>query len=151
LSIGGGLGLYPAKISQSLRFDVITPSGEVSWGIHDQQAKRNLGFGFHGNVAWEYQLNHKLALLAEFQYRLSKMGTFKGNIKTEDKYGNKYEETGTLYYFTEWNYFVATRLSTLEIMEAPPEGGVRWIEDIRKATLDLSGYSIRTGIKIKLF
>ena len=151
ISIGGGVGFYSARISQSLRFDEITPIGKFSWSTEDQGTRRNIALGFNGNAIFEYLLNDKLALVAEFQYRLSKIGGFKGTIKHENSYGDKSEESGRLYYFTEWDYFIGTRHSTLEIFEAPPEGGARWINDLREASLDLGGYSIMMGINVRLF
>jgi hypothetical protein len=151
ISIGGGVGFYSAKVSQPLRFEITYPVGGSSWFTWDQEAKRNFAFGFHGNVVFEYLLNNKLALVGEFQYRLGKISGFKGTIKHENNHGDKSEESGTLYYFTEWNYFIGTRHATLEIFETPPEGGVRWINDLREAALDLSGYSIRMGINVRLF
>jgi hypothetical protein len=151
ISIGGGIGLYPAKITQLLRFDEITPSGEVSWYTWDQQARRNFALGFHGNVAFEYQLNSKFGLLAEFQFRLSKIGTFKGILKRDNIYGNYSEKSGTLYYYTEWNYFIGIRLPTLEIWPDIPNDPFKWIDDVMKAHLNLSGYSLRIGINIRLF
>lgn len=151
ISIGGGPGFYSAKISQLLRFDITDPTGEFCWYTRDQEAKRNFAFGFHGNVVFEYLLSNKLALVAEFQYRQSKISGFKGTLKRENIHGDKSEESVTLYYFTEWNYFIGTRHATLEIWPDTPNDPFRWIDDVRKASLDLSGYSIRMGIKIRLF
>ncbi|OGD37993.1 MAG: hypothetical protein A2V45_06325 [Candidatus Aminicenantes bacterium RBG_19FT_COMBO_58_17] len=151
ISIGGGLDLNPARVSQFLRYAETPPVGVSDWYTWDQEAKRNLAIGVHGNAVLKYLLNDRLALVAEFQYRHIKMTGLKGTLKHENYYGDKSEESGTLYYFTEWNYFIGTRHATLEIFETPPEGGVRWINDLREAALDLSGYSIRMGINVRLF
>ena len=151
ISIGGGVGFYSAKISQFFRFDKISPIGKLSWSTWDQVAERNFAFGFHGNVVFEYLLNNRLGFVAEFQYGLTKISGFKGKLKSVNEHGDSFEKDGTLYYFTEWNYYIGTRHATLEIFKAPPEGGVRWINDLREAALDLSGYSMRLGINIRLF
>jgi hypothetical protein len=151
VSIGGGLGLYPARISQFLRLDETLPVGVSEWYTWDQKAKRNLALGVHVNSVLEYLLNDHLALVAEFQYRRIRATGFKGGWKVEDIYGEKYAKDGALYYFTEWNYAIGTRLANLEIFEAPPEGGVRWIRELREAALGLSSYSTRMGISIRFF
>lgn len=151
ISIGGGVGLYPAKISQHLRFDIAYPIGGSAWYTWDQEAKQNFALGFHGNVAFEYQLNHKLALVAEFQYRLSKISGFKGTLKRDSIHAEKSEKSGTLFYYTEWNYFIGIRLPTLEIWPESPNDPYKWINDVRKASLDVSGYSMRIGINIRIF
>jgi hypothetical protein len=151
LSIGGGIGIYPAKISEFFRFDEIDPSGGVSWYTWDQQAKQDFGLGLHGNASFEFLLNKRLALVAEFQYRLCKISGFKGTLKHDSIYGNKYEKSGTLFYYTAWNYFLGIRLPTLEIWPDSPNDPYISIGDVRKASLNLSGYSIRIGIHIRLF
>lgn len=151
ISIGGGVGFYPAKISQFLRFEETPPVGVSDWGTWDQEAKRIFALSFHGITTLEYFLTDKLALVAEFQYRQSKISGFKGTLKYENYYGDKFERNGTLYYFTEWNYFIGTRHASMEIWPDTPNDPFRWIDDVRKASLDLSGYSIRMGINIRLF
>lgn len=151
VSIGGGLGFYPAKVSHFLRLDETIPIGVSEWYTWDQEAKRNLALGVHGNAVLKYFLNDRLALVTEFQYRHIKIAGFKGTWKHENYSGEKYEKNGILYFFTEWDYFIGTRVANIEIFETPPEGGVRWIKDLRRAALDLSGYSIRFGINVRLF
>jgi len=150
ISIGGGLGFYSAKIEQFGRYYAIYPLGDTGWVNASQVAKRNFALGFHGNIILAYNFSNKLALITEFQYRQSKISGFKGTKKCENIHGDKSEESGTLYYFTEWNYFIGTRYANLEIFETPNDP-FRWIDDVRKASLDLSGYSIRMGIKIRIF
>jgi hypothetical protein len=151
ISIGGGLGFYSAKISQSLKFDEVVPAGDIFWYTWNQEAERNLALGFHGNMVLQYSLTNRLALIAEFQTRRTKIGGFKGKLKSVNEHGDSFEKDGTLYYFTEWNYFIGTRHATLEIWPDTPNDPFRWIDDVRKASLDLSGYSIRLGINIRLF
>jgi hypothetical protein len=151
ISVGGGVGVYPAKISQFRRYDAIYPDGDIGWFISSQLAKQNHGFGFHGNIILECSLKNRLALVAEFQARYVKISNFKGTLKASDHDGNSAQIAGTLYYFTEWGLSIGARYATLEIMEKPPELSIRFIKDIRKAVLDLNGYSLRIGLRIRLF
>lgn len=125
--------------------------GGFYWSTRDQKASRNFMLGFHGNIFVQYLLKNKFALVAEFQKRHAKINGLRGATKFLNGDGYSFETNGTLYYFTEWDYFIGVRHATLEIFEAPPEGGVRWINDLRGARLDLGGYSIRIGINVRLF
>jgi hypothetical protein len=150
-SVGGGLGFYPTKVSQLLKLDETVPLGVSEWYTWDQEAKRNLGLGVHGNTVLKYLLNDHLALVTEFQYRHVKVAGLKGSLKRENNYGDKSEKSGTLYYFTEWEYFIGTRVANLEMGPEISNWPFRWIEDLREAKLDLTGYSIRMGIDIRFF
>ncbi len=151
ISLGGGAGFYFAKISQFLRIDKIHTPGNSAWFTWDQNAKRNFALGFQGNTSLEYFLTNRLALVAEFQYVQSKIKGFKGTMKHENIYGDKHEMSGTLYYFTSWDHFIGARYASIEIFETQPEGGCRYFDDIRKAALNLSGYSFKIGVKLRLF
>jgi len=151
ISLGGGTGFYFAKISQLLRIDQIPPSGNPAWYTWDQKAKRNFSLGFHGNTCLEYLLTNRLALVAEFQYIHSKIKGFTGSFKLETIYGDKHEMSGTLYYFASWDSSIAATYSSIEIHKTQPEGGCRYFEDIRKAALNLNGYSFKFGVKVRLF
>lgn len=150
VSIGGGLGFYSAKITQSLRFDEITPSGGIFWSKWDQDAERRFSLGFHGNLVLQYSLTSRLALTAEFQTRWTKIGGLEGKLKHMNEQGEGVEKDGTLYYFTEWNFFIGTRIAALEMGPDIYYAPYRWIRDEREAKLDLSGYSVRMGINIRL-
>lgn len=152
ISVGGGVGIYTARISQLLRFDEISPMGIPDWHSWDQEAKRNRALGFHGNIVLEYFLSDRLALVAEFQYRHIKISSFKGTAKHDNLHGEKYERRGTLYYFRTEGHYIGSIYSTLEIWpETPYYPFDEWIDDVRKASLDLSGHSFRIGIRIRLF
>jgi hypothetical protein len=151
VSIGGGFGFYSARVSQFLRFDEIHPAGDLYWSNRDQEGKRNFALDFHGNMALEYFLTHRLALVVEYQQRHIKIGSLKGTWKWINNWSDSFEKKGTLYYFTEWDFFIGTRHASLEIFEEPPEYSIRSIEDLREAVLDLSGHSLRIGIRIMLF
>jgi len=149
--IGGGVGFYSARVSEFLRFDEIPPAGGSYWYIRDQVAKQKFGLGLHGNVSLQYSITNRFALLAEFQKRQIRIGSFEGNLNSRDIYGVSHEKRGTLYYYTIWDLFVGVRHADLGIWPDIPEDPFIEIRDIKKATVDLSGYSIRLGISVRLF
>ena len=151
ISIGGGMGFYPARVLQFVRFYQILPAGDIYWDNWDQKVRRNVALSFHGNVSLQYLLTNRIALIAEYQRRRIRITGLKGSLKVINNYGDGFEKNGTLYYFTEWNYFIGTRHASLEMGPEIYYWPYRWIEDAREAKLDLSGYSIRLGISIRLF
>jgi hypothetical protein len=151
LSIGGGFGFYNARVSQFSRIDVTGPDGTTNWSEWRRDTKRNFSLGFHGNVVLEYYLTRRIALVAEFQKRYTRVSSLKGTVKSICSEGFHSEKSGTLYYFTEWELFIGARYASLDVFEKPPEGSITEIQDLRKAVLDLSGHSFRVGIRIRLF
>ena len=152
LSIGGGVGLYNARVSQFLRIDVTSPDSPTDWREWLWETKRNFSLGLHGNVVLEYNITNRIALVAELQGRYTRISSLKGAVNSINSEGFHYEkESGTLYYFTQWDFLIGARYASLAVWEKPPELSVKRIEDTRKAFLDLSGHSLRVGIRIRLF
>jgi hypothetical protein len=151
ISVGGGVGLYSAKISQFRRYDAIYPLGDVGWVVSSEVVKNNFGLGFHGNIVLEYRLFERLALVTEFQARYAKISSFKGSLTATNEAGDSYEEAGTYYYFTEENIAFGARHATLEVADRPPEVSYRFIQGVREAVLNVSAYSLRIGIRVRVF
>jgi hypothetical protein len=152
-SVGGGFGFYPAKVAQLLIIDVTDPSGGSELVEEYWDTKRNFSLGFHGNVVLEYYFTRRLVLVAELQQRYVKISGLKGILKSNSNAGFHFEESGILYYFTEWDLLIieGVRHARLTVWSKIWEGSVTERHDIRKAVLDLSGYSFRIGIRIRLF
>jgi len=151
ISVGGGVGLYSAKISQFRRYDAIYPLGDVGWVVSSEVVKNSFALGFHGNIVLEYQLLGKLALVAEFQARYSNISDFQGSISASNEAGDNNELAGTYYYFTEFDVGIGARHATLQVAANPPEVSYRMIKDIREAALNFSGYSLRIGVRVGVF
>jgi hypothetical protein len=149
--VGGGVGLYAARISQFTRYNATYPAGDTGGGTSSRVAKRNFALGFHGNVILEYSFRNWLAFVAEFQPRYVRIRNFKGTLMAAADGGNSAQVAGTLFYFTGWASTIGARLAAIEIMEKPQGGGINFIKDIRKAELDLSSYSLTMGLRIRLF
>jgi hypothetical protein len=148
ISIGGGVGFYSARIALSYRDATVYPFEDVSWIEGSQVAKRNFGLGLHGNINLEYNLSDKVILITEFQARYVRISGFKGTLTATNSEGESHQVGGTLYYFTYGG--VGGRFPALIISEEPPRSPIDSYENVREAILDLSGYSLRIGIRVGL-
>ena len=152
-NIGGGY--YFAK--SSLFFDQYEKWSSLSydsayfssfWTEH--RYKFNGGnFGFHGGIGFEYSLGKNLSLVIEGQGRYVKIKELKGKDITITSWGDKEKIYGILWYYNRemenkiYTYLIILDRSNPELSYLP--------SNIRKAVLDLSGFSLRVGIRIKLF
>jgi hypothetical protein len=62
-----------------------------------------------------------------------------------------YEKSGTLYFFRTRMGEVGPWYPQLSVSESPPEGGIGSFKDVREARLDLSGFALRIGLRVRLF
>lgn len=99
----------------------------------------------------EYTLIKNLAFIMEIRGSFARISGFNGTMSYENNFGESSKTIGALYYFSMWDGWIAAPYYGLEVWEKPPELSTRWEWDIRKARLDLSGFSLRIGIRIGLF
>lgn len=152
-NIGGGY--YFAKSSlffdqheewSSLSYD--SAYFESFWTEHTY--KFNGGnFGFHGGIGFEYSLGKNLSLVIEGQGRYVKIKELKGKDIMITSWGDKKKIYGILWYYNRemenkiYTYLTILDRSSPDLPYLP--------SNIRKAALNLSGFSLRIGIRIKLF
>jgi hypothetical protein len=146
-----GSGLYPAKISEYYRLEVFPPGFESDWGVRYWESKYCSALGLHAGIELDYRLTKALSLVLETQTRYARISDFSGTQYREGKYfGITDRESGSIYYYTRIEFYTGDRYADIKILE-PPGNGIELPRDIRKAALDLSGISIRIGIKFRLF
>jgi len=150
ISVGAGAGIYPARIRQFVNYEEIPPAGGYYWATLDSEARRRIALGFHGNVVFEFDFTNWLGLIAEYQHRSIQITGFKGTYRVKDGFVDN-ETRGTLYYFSMWNPFIGARHNNLEVWEGIPEYTDSDVHNPREAMLNLNGYSIRLGLRIKGF
>ncbi|MFQ5722421.1 MAG: hypothetical protein ACE5GI_08000 [Candidatus Aminicenantales bacterium] len=148
INVNGGVDFHFAKFSQNYKYEAILPSGDQLWYRNYIKAHQ-LFFGLNGGVELELSFTKNIALVVEAEGRFGKLRNMKGSIKHEHKYGLGPYEKGTLYFFNRWDSGIEARYSELSVYKKKPKGLGR--SNIRKAIMDLSGYSLRVGTKIKLF
>ena len=144
--INSGIGWYLGKMTENMTENFIYPDGDVYFNNRYWEVENNLSLGFHGGVGFEYNLKKNLALVVELQGRYLRIGNLEGTVKYETNFGTGLTigEGGTLHFF-EMGYYYDLDIPLPAHLFPPLEH----IE--RNAVLDLSGFLLRIGIKIKLF
>jgi len=140
ISLCGGPSLYLTEYSYALN----TLWEDMTSISQEAKAK---SFGFHGGIGVEVNLNRRAVFFIEGLGRYAKISNFEGEEKTiefvfEEKYVGNYiatKEKGKLYYMEDGQY------PYLAICKEEPSG----FKNMRKATFDLSGVSLRAGLIIK--
>ncbi len=146
-----GIGSYSVKVSEYKTLEIIFPSGGSYWENRYWKASSNVSFGFHIGIGIEYSLTKNLVVVLESQGTYARVKRLKGIMRYEYDWGGIFEEEGTLYYFSMYDGWIGAGYNDLEVWDEPPELTLKWISNTRKAILDLSGFSLRVGIIIKLF
>jgi len=162
LNVNGGIGYYHARIIDKDQWQFMDPTGASVVGYDLFNVTGNQ-IGFHGGIGFEYKYTQRVSLFAEGLWRLAKIRTLKGTITT---HANSYDEngylTGTydtsiyqgiLYHYSGEDLNVeGIRHEKLLVNDFPPPWiGTDFPADVRKAFLDLSGFTFRIGLKIGLF
>ena len=157
LSFGLVSGFYRASITRHINLDLANPTGQGSTRrILESERPYLPALCGSANILAEYSISPKLSLLAEIRRRYGRVKNFEGTELWSygDENGNlAYEEhKGKLWYYINDDTWTGARYGQLEISDTKPEGG--WLgipEDVRKAGLDLGGFSFSLGLKIRLF
>jgi opacity protein-like surface antigen len=146
-----GIGYYEGRIKEYFKYEVTTPSGGYGWSTRYWETDRKFSLGFHYGVGMEYILTKNLTLVIEACGRYVRINDFKARARYESSDSSYIETAGSLYYFTMFDMGIGARYADLEVWEKPPELSIWDMDDVRKAALNLSGVSLRIGIRIKLF
>lgn len=138
--IKAGVGWYPVKTGYTYRFE----RGEdwVEW-VGDATAN---GLGAQLGVGGEWELYPNVFLFAEGDVRFAKVSGFEGQNVTSNSEGLTYTEDGTLWIFNVRASPDKTYPALFIRSGRPAEGGV---EDAQPAAIDLSGASVRLGVRIR--
>ena len=149
-----GIGYCSARISE-YRYEKVTtfyPGSaykSIDWETRYWETEPKGAIGVHSGIGVEFCPNKRFSFLVEIQGRYLKINNLKGTVQSETETASKATE-GNLYsyeYGTWSTWFRGKNYNDLTIWREPPYG---W-GDIRKAVLDLSGFSLRAGIRIRLF
>jgi opacity protein-like surface antigen len=141
----GGIGYYFGKMITILREESTPPA---FWSQQDIELK-DQGFGLHGGVGVEYNVAPKIALFIEGRARYCNLKDWYGDGTYEDSDGSTDADTGSLWYLEELdqNYGSGEWFPGIVSSTDRPTGvGIR---NARKFEVNLSGISLRTGIRIK--
>lgn len=150
--ISGGIGYYRGGLKEQFNLTVINGySGFVDWTRRYWETQTKGALGFHVGQGMELRLSRSLTLTAEIQWRYVRISNFRAIQRYETSFPLFEESTGYLYYFTREDLYIGARRADLTVWEVPPDASIDFIMDVRKARLDLSGLSLRVGLRIMLF
>lgn len=149
LNVGGGYyftksSLYSDQHRVSRWFD--DRSLESSWTEHTKYVNGD-NFGYHGGIGFEYSLGNNLSIIIEWQERHVRIKELKGKDIMVTSDGDKMKTYGTLWYHnfeSDGKYYTNLVLRDIRLEPYKPT------QTVREAVFDLSGYSLRVGIIIKL-
>ena len=138
--IKAGVGWYPVKTGYTYRFE----RGEewVEW-VGDATAN---GLGAQIAVGGEWELYPSVFLFAEGDVRLAKISGFEGQNVTTNSEGQTYTEDGSLWIFNVRASPDKTYPALFIRSGKPAEASV---EDAQLAAIDLTGASLRLGVRIR--
>lgn len=142
--LNGGVGYYFGKITLSLEEDIISTSIVDVWQVF--KVKDN-GIGFHGGIGFEYNIVQNIAFFVEGAGRYAKLKDWKGEVTYKDWLDQLTEKrSGTFWYYEFERY--GKYYPNVDIKEDKPTDP--HFKNLRKFECNLSGISLKVGIRIKL-
>jgi len=142
--LNGGIGYYFGKITLSLEEDIVSTSIVDVWQVF--KVKDN-GIGFHGGIGFEYNIVQNIAFFVEGAGRYAKLKDWKGEVTYKDWLDQLTEKrSGTFWYYEFERY--GKYYPNVDIKEDKPTDP--HFKNLRKFECNLSGLSLKVGIRIKL-
>jgi len=134
-----GLAFYLGRLSDNYRHEM-----DGYWEETAQEA-RGSAVGIFGGISTEYMISSSLSLLLKAEARMANITHLRGkfNYNNSSAWRDYYE--GNLYYY-EMN-LAWTGLGSYSFIKILPEQpSSPTFQNVRRATLDLSGFSFRAGL-----
>jgi len=146
LYLKAGVDYTFARCGYSYRLAELDPDSMTeSWQEWTGEASSS-GFGYLAGLGYDWNLTSGLSLTAEMVYRHSRLADFGGEDVYKESSAYESIEKGKLYY-------IQVDTGTAEVVplvfireKRPTEAGVM---DVRKAELDLSGFSLKLGVRVR--
>ncbi|MGA2531769.1 MAG: hypothetical protein ABSG19_01905 [Candidatus Aminicenantales bacterium] len=153
-----GVGYYSGKMAESWDYEFSDAFG-TGWHKNHWETAWESTLGFQSGLGGEYLLSKSFALVLEAQYRYAKIRNFEATMNIDSSLlppAFYYDRQGTLYIWG-WGEDGPIGIGYGEPIVwtgSPPNYGgtsIAYGRSHGKAALDLSGFSFKLGIKIKLF
>jgi len=142
----GGFGYYISKLTSIYRFDAQLAGFPEYWEKSESELK-DKGLGFHAGAGLEFNIAPKIAIFIEGKGRYCKLKSWEGDSTLTDSDGWTGSESGTMWYYEAQDFDTGKWYSMIVLQEDKPSG--YYIRNIREFEVNLSGISLRTGIRIK--
>jgi len=149
--VNSGAGLYLSKmaLNTSSEYD---ETGVLSYSETVELSTNDLAFGFQGGIGLEMTVGGYMGVFIEASGRYSKPKSYKGRLKYTflSTAGAVVARTtsGNLWYFERYNPTLDNWYSQIQVSEEAPTGSD--VRNARAFSVDLSGFSIKVGIRLKL-
>jgi len=145
-TVQAGLGYYLGTFSWDYSYESEFDDFKENW-----EGKSN-ALGFHGSLGFEFNFSSRIALYVEGFGRYAKLKGLKGNYTFEETFfgyqGQESIDEATLWYYEWRSSLTGNYYPTLEFNDDKPEE-TSFVKNIREGEVDLTGFSVRVGIRIR--
>lgn len=142
-SLGAGAGYYFASFSSKSYRENDSP-----YRIDIDGTSSGGDIGFHGGIGFEYSISQNIAIVIEGFGRYAKISGFSGTRNRIDSNNWSDSRDATNYHYEQYAW-TEEWLPRTSFGTEPPSGDN--IRNVRDFEIDFSGFTVRIGLKIKLF
>jgi len=142
----GGVGYYMGKVTSTFRAEAQLVGLPTYW-VETESELKDKGLGFHAGAGLEFNIAPKIAIFIEGKGRYCKLKSWQGDSTLTDSDGWTESESGTMWYYEVQSLDTGKWYSQIALQEDKPSRVD--IRDIREFKVNLTGISLRTGIRIK--
>ncbi|HOW85039.1 MAG TPA: outer membrane beta-barrel protein [Candidatus Aminicenantes bacterium] len=159
LYANGGIGFYRARMRQDQDWYNRFPSSAIQV-IENYWDVKGKCRGYHYGIGLEYRMNKRMSLLAEARWIQAKIETLSGEAQQNIRFYNPegtltetvtHTNEGPLFHYIGEDLDYGGWHEKLIVNEEIWQVGTDGPYGIRQAFLDLSGFTLRIGLKIGLF
>lgn len=143
-TLDAGAGWYSVDYNWSWKGE----DGSGYWAEINQEASAQ-DIGYHAGLGFEIGLGPHFALLLEGRARYAEISGFEGTLEYKDSFGGSDLDQGKLYYWREPVFSKKYTFVFIHESETPSFTGLSPAEFVREAVVDLTGFSLQAGLKIK--
>ena len=137
---------YFSKFSELGQERLELKSGGPGYAQTWEAVTKATGLGFYGGLGFELGISREVSLLIEAQARRARISGFSGTSKEKFNQSED-EESFDLYYYEFYGSYLENSYKFLNLPNAERGFNLRALRD---AIIDLSGFSLKAGIKIHL-
>ncbi len=145
-AVQAGLGYYLGTFSWDYSYESELDDFKENW-----EGKSN-ALGFHGGLGFEFNFSSRIALFVEGFGRYAKLKALKGDYTFEETFfgyqGQGSIDEATLWYYEWRSSLTGNYYPTLEFNDEKPEE-TSFLKNVREGEFDLTGISVRVGIRIR--
>ena len=149
--INSGAGLYLSKVALNTNAEY-DETGVLSYSETVELSTHDLAYGFQGGIGVEMTVGGYMGVFIEASGRYSKLKSYNGRLKYTflSSEGAVVIRTtsGDLWYFEKYNATLDNWYAQIQVSEEAPTGSD--VRNARAFAVDLSGFSIKVGIRLKL-